>query len=206
MRGIAGGIRLSKRSRSSQLGFTMVELMVAVAISAVILVGSGAALRAMLVSTGDSSDKALARLEVQYANFWISEDVIQAQTVRIGNITDTDVRYPKPFLYLFWNTWPYGEVQVQTVAYSVEDMKDKLDRNLWRLYRTTDADTSNPVTTVVAEYLDPLLTSCSQKQLGNGTPVNVLVLEVASQVDNQRASASYEINPRASIVTWGVLH
>ena len=201
MRGIAGGIRLSKRSRSSQLGFTMVELMVAVAISAVILVGSGAALRAMLVSTGDSSDKALARLEVQYANFWISEDVIQAQTVRIGNITDTDVRYPKPFLYLFWNTWPYGEVQVQTVAYSVEDMKDKLDRNLWRLYRKT-----NSGTTVVAEYLDPLLTSCSQKQLGNGTPVNVLVLEVASQVDNQRASASYEINPRASIVTWGVLH
>jgi hypothetical protein len=182
----------------------MVELMVAVAISAVILVGSGAALRAMLVSTGDSSDKTLARLEVQYVNFWIGEDVMQAQEVDIGNITD--VRYPDPFLYLFWDTWPYGEVPtVHTVEYSVEDMKDKLNRNLWRLYRTTDADTAHPITTVVAEYLDPLLTSCSQKQLGNGTLVNVLVLEVASQVDDQSASGSYEMNPRASIVTWGVL-
>jgi len=203
MRGIAGGIRLSKRSRCGQLGFTMVELVIAVAISAVILVGSGAALHALLVSTGDSSDKTLARLEVQYANFWISEDVMQATEVDIGNITD--VRYPNPFLYLFWNTWPYGEVQVHTVEYSIEDMKDKQDRNLWRLYRTTDADTTNPKTTVVAEYLDPLLTSCTQKQLGNGTLINVLVLEVASQVDDKMARGSYEINPRASTVTWGVL-
>ena len=193
MRGIAGGSRLSMRSRRSQLGFTMVELVIAVAVSAVILVGSGAALHAMLVSTGDSSDKTLARLEVQYANFWISEDVIQATEVDIGNITD--LRYPYPFLYLWLDTWPYGGLQ--TVEYSVEDMKDKLNRDLWRLYRTTDSGT-----TVVAEYLDPLLTSCSQKQLGNGTLVNVLVLEVASQVDNQRASGSYEINPRASNVMW----
>jgi hypothetical protein len=183
----------------------MVELMVAIAISAVILVGSGAALRAMLVSTGDSSDKVLARLEVQYANFWISEDVMQATEVYIGNISDVSYPTPFTFLQLFWNTWPYGEGQVHTVEYSIEDMKDKLDRNLWRLYRTTDSDITNPTTTVVAEYLDPLLTSCTQKQLGNGTLINVLVLEVASQVDDKMASGSYEINPRASTVTWGVL-
>ncbi len=205
MRGIAGGIRLSKRSRCRQLGFTMVELVIAVAVSAVILVGSGAALRALIVSTGDSSDKTLARLEVQYANFWIGEDVMQATEVDIGNITDVSYPTPFTFLRLFWNTWPYGEVQIHTVKYSVEDMKDELGRNLWRLYRTTDAETAHPKTAVVAEYLDPLLTRCSQKQLGNGTLVNVLVLEVAAQVDDQRTSGSYEMSPRASTVTWGVL-
>ena len=200
MRGIAGGIRLSKRGRCSQPGFTMIELVIAVAISAVILVGSGAALRALIVSTGDSSDKTLARLEVQYANFWIGDDVVQADEVTIGNITG--VRYPTPFLYIRnWNIGYYeGHGEVQWVEYSVEDMKDKLDRDLWRLYRKT-----NSGTTVVAEYLDPLLTSCSQKQLGNGTLVNVLVLEVASQVDNQSAKGSYEISPRASNVIWGVM-
>jgi hypothetical protein len=179
----------------------MVELMVAVAISAVILVGSGAALRAMLVSTGDSSDKTLARLEVQYVNFWISEDVMQATEVDIGNITR--LRDPDNFLYIWgWNAGTYGGGgSVQTFEYSVEDMKDKLGRDLWRLYRET-----NSVKTVVAEYLDPLLTRCYQKQLSDGTPVNVLVLEVTSQVDNQSASGSYEISPRVgNQTTWVVM-
>jgi len=202
MRGIAGVIRLRKRSRSGQLGFTMVELVVAIAISAILLVGSGAALRAMIISTGESSDKTLARLEVQYVNFWIGDDVVQATDVFIGNLT-TDRWDADPFLTLTLDAY-VNEVeyhQSQVVSYYIEEMKDNRDRNLWRLYRrSVKPFDENPqerdTTSVVAEYLDPNGTDCYQKQSGDGTLLNVLVLQVASLVGDKTAYGSYEISPR----------
>jgi hypothetical protein len=167
----------------------MVELMIAIAIGGVILAGAVAILRPMIVSTGDSSDESLARFEVQSVDFWIGDDVVQAQSVSLGNSSNGG--FP---LIINWTT-----PQPTTITYDVETMKDNLDRDLWRLYRTNNSQKAT-----VAEYLDPLLTSCSQKQLGNGTLVNVLVLNVASQVDRQSASGSYEINPRFGNVTWAV--
>ena len=203
-----GGIRANKRSRCSQPGFTMVELVVAVAISAVILVGIGAGLRAILVSSANSTNHALAMSEVQKVASWIGDDVVQAQEVDIRNITD-----PLYFLSLRWDT---GSAEGgKLVYYSVGNMTDKQNRNLWRLYRTEDPlnlDLDKRLQTVVAEYLQPFdptnpsgTTSCSRKQSGNGTLENVLVLNVASQVDAYRASASYQISPRAFNVNWGAL-
>jgi prepilin-type N-terminal cleavage/methylation domain-containing protein len=187
-----GGI-FRKRSRSSQLGFTLIELMIAIALGGVILAGSAALLRQIVISGGDSSDRTQARLEVQYVNFWVSEDVIQAQEVQIGDISAA--RCPTPFLTLKWT----AEGVNNTVTYCVEDVKDKLGRSLWKLYRSKGV---GQIT--VAENLDPLLTRCYQKQSGNGTSLNVLVLEVASKVDRMEASASYEISPRFGNVTWTV--
>lgn len=186
-----GGIILDKRSRKSQLGFTLIELMIAIAIGGIVLAGSAALLRQIVISGGDSSDRTQARLEVQYVNFWLSEDVIQAQEVEIGNISAA--RCPNPFLTLRWSVNGVNN----TVTYCVEDVTDKLNRNLWKLYRTKGA---GQIT--VAENLDPLLTNVYQKRLGNGTLANVLVLEVASKVDRMEASASYEISPRFGNVTW----
>ena len=186
-----GGIIFGKRNRCNQLGFTLVELMIATALGAIILGGAAALLHQIVVSGADSSDRAQARLEVQYVNFWISEDVIQAQEVEIGNITDATC--PNPFLTLKWTAGGRNS----TVTYCVEDMTDKLGSNLWKLYRTKDARQI-----IVAENLDPLFTRCYQKQSGNGTLVDILVLEVASKVDRMEASASYEINPRFGNVTW----
>jgi prepilin-type N-terminal cleavage/methylation domain-containing protein len=188
---IAGATNFARRNKNGQGGFSLVEMVVAIAISAIVLAGTVLVLRAMLVSTADSTDKSLARLEVQYANFWIGDDVVQAQTVGIGNLSS--IRYPEPFLVLTFNPWPYG--QPVTVEYSVEEMKDKMDNNLWRLYRMV-YKTLQPETSVVAEDLDPSLTTCYQKKSSDGTPLDVLVLQVASVVDNKTASGSYEISPR----------
>ena len=182
-------IRLSKRSKSSQPGFTLMELVIAIAISAVILVGIGAALRVILVSSADSTNKALARIEVQYADSWIGDDVVQAQSVSMGSSSNGWGGFP---LNISWTTPQPGNI-----TYSIQPITDKLGRNLWSLCRTTNSGTAT-----VAEYLNPLLTSCS---LGFGTFGNVLVLNVASEVDTYSASASYTITPRAGNVTWTVV-
>ena len=180
---------MSKRSKSSQPGFTLMELVIAIAISAVILVGIGAALRVILVSSADSTNKALARIEVQYADSWIGDDVVQAQSVSMGSSGNGWGGFP---LNISWTTPQPGNI-----TYSIQPITDKLGRNLWSLCRTTNSGTAT-----VAEYLNPLLTSCS---LGFGTFGNVLVLNVASEVDTYSASASYTITPRAGNVTWTVV-
>ena len=184
-------IEFWKQIKRSQLGFTLIEMMIAIAIGGIILVSTAALFRQIVVSSSDSSDRTQARLEVQYVSFWIGEDVIQAQEVEIGNITAA--RCPNPFLTL---KLPGGVSS--TVTYCVEDIKDKLDRDLWRLYRTKGV--GQQIT--VAENLDPLLTKCYQRQGGNGTLVDVLVLEVASKVDRMESSGFFEINPRFGNVTW----
>ncbi len=183
-----GGSIFGKRSRKNQSGVTLVELMIATALAAVILAGSAVLLHQIVVSGADSSDRAQARLEVQYVNFWLSEDVIQAQEVEIGDIAT--VRCPDAFLTLRWTAGAGNS----TVKYCV---KDKPGEDLWELYRTKDARQIR-----VAENLDPLLTKCYQKPSGNGTLLNVLVLEVASRVDRMAANAYYEISPRFGNVTW----
>jgi len=165
------------------------ELVIAIAISAVILVGIGAALRVILVSSADSTNKALARIEVQYADSWIGDDVVQAQSVSMGSSSNGWGGFP---LNISWTTPQPGNI-----TYSIQPITDKLGRNLWSLCRTTNSGTAT-----VAEYLNPLLTSCS---LGFGTFGNVLVLNVASEVDTYSASASYTITPRAGNVTWTVV-
>ena len=175
----------------------MVELMVAVAIAAVMLVGIGASLRAILVSSANSTNHALAMSEVQKVASWIGDDVVQAQNVSLGDYSNGG--FP---LIISW-TRP----QPGNVTYGNKTVTDKLGRNLWELYRTTSSGTA-----MVAQHLkpfdptDPLgTTSCSPLRLGNGTLENVLVMNVASQVDAYSASGSYQINPRAFDFTWGAL-
>ena len=189
------GSIFGRRNTGNQLGFTLIEMVIATAVGGIVLVATAALFSQIVISSGDSSDRTQVRLEVQYVSFWIGEDVIQAQEVEIGNITAA--RCPNPFLTLKWNAGGGN----QTVTYCVEDIKDKLDRDLWMLYRTEGLWQK----TTVAENLDPLLTKCYQKQVGNGTLVDVLVLEVASQVDSMEASGFFEMNPRFGNVTWVAL-
>jgi len=75
-------IRLhGKQNRGSQAGFTMAELIIAVAVSTLIVIGSLIFLRYMITVADDNRDKTMATLEVQYVGFWISEDVAQAQSM-----------------------------------------------------------------------------------------------------------------------------
>ena len=182
--------RYREQKKRSQPGFTLIEMVVALAVAAVILVSTVALGRYIVVATADQSDQVLARLQVQYVSFWIGEDVVQAQDVTIGNSTYY-------FLRLYSDTSPDPDGGEQWVEYHVEDMKDKVNGNLWRLYRKTKSGT-----TVVAEYLDTSLTRCYQKQSGNGTLLDVLVLDVTAKVDQRESSGTYEINPRAGTVTW----
>ena len=178
-----------KQKTRSQLGFTLIEIVIALAIAALLGVSSGA-IMSYLVKTGDKADQIMANLQVQYVSFWIGEDVVQAGNITLGNSTvggDQVVGFPFTLTLVDKGGGNY------TVTYSVGQMPAKektLGNTLMSLYRAKDGGN-----VTVAEYLYPLGTNCELNPVGNQT--YKLVLNVAAMVDQKEATGRYEINPRA---------
>jgi len=186
-----------RKQNRRQPGFTLIELVVALAIAAIIIGGIVALGRYMVVGTREQSDQVLARLQVQYVSFWIGEDVVQAGNISLGNYT-TDAGYKIvgfPFVLECVDKYDIN----YTVTYGVQDMKDNLGRDLLSLYRYSTKNSGNAT---VAQYLDPLSTRCQRSQSDDGTLLNVLKLDVTAMVNQKESSGTYEISPRAGNVTW----
>jgi len=182
------------------LGFTLMEFAVAMVISTLLMVGAAYILRYMVVQTGANGDRTMAQLQAQYVSFWIGQDVVQAGNVTLGSSTG----FP---LTLTWTGLDGGN---STVIYDVVP-NPNLSGNTSQLTRTeVDVEGIGNVTSMVAQYVvpwDPVKQQGTRAcQGGNATnPDNVLVLQVAAQVDRSAASSSYELSPRYGNETlvWG---
>jgi prepilin-type N-terminal cleavage/methylation domain-containing protein len=179
---------LWKRGRTGRLGFTLAEMMVAIAVGAIILVGSFVLMRHMLIVSAENRDETMAVLQVQYVGFWISEDVVQAQEVSpIGEVG----LHP---LEVRWVEWDGDE---NLVEYWLEDMEGesylgRLTREQW-LRKNGEVEFESYGTSIVGEYLDTGLTKCFWLDEAD----DVLVLQVTADYDGNEASNTYEIHPRA---------
>jgi prepilin-type N-terminal cleavage/methylation domain-containing protein len=167
-----------KRKKRSQVGFTLVELMIAIAVSAMIMVGSMQILSHMVVTTAQNRANTMAMLQVQYVGFWVTEDVVQARPdgVSLGDAQG----FP---LTIQWKQWNGVE---HKVVYSVEGDET------WTLYRE---DLTQGGNATVGESLDPAGTRC--EWVTGGDVTNVLKLDVTANVDGKIATRTYEINPRS---------
>ena len=173
-----------RQKRGSQLGFTLVELMIAIAISGFIVVGSLALLGHMIIATAENRDETMAVLEVQYVGFWVSEDVVQAQEIRPQPLSE-------PSGFPFTVVWTEWDGDVNEVEYTLEDIDGEPD--LKQLKREHRVNGESYGTIVVGEHLVDGLTRCFWHE----TSDDVLVLELTARVDRNEASSRYEIHPRA---------
>jgi prepilin-type N-terminal cleavage/methylation domain-containing protein len=184
-----------RQRRGGQLGFNLIELMIAIAISVLLMVGTVAILRYMVVQTAENGDRTMAQLQVQYIGSWISEDVVQAQHIHFGNSTGTG--FP---LILTWIAQDGGN---NTVTYDVVN-DEELGGNPWQLTRTSVNSQGN-ATSLVAEYLDPAKTKCDIETVYD-EPTSpekyVVVLDVDAKVDQSEENSTFEISPRYSGITW----
>jgi len=193
-----------------QRGFTLAELMIALVVSAFLVTGSLTLFTTLIVRTAEDQDKTMATLQVQYVGFWVGEDVVQAQTLELGDPDPGGIGFP---LTVKWVEWDGDE---NRITYAVEGMVDELGRDLWQLKRTHElkpkgeADWIDYGTTIVGEHLVPGivgtdLCSGSETELPGGTwcakcrgdTTEILKLKVTALVDEVETSAVYEINPRA---------
>jgi len=151
--------------KQGEKGFTIIELVVAFTIMA--LVGSAAAATTFQVfrGTGRNNDHMTAVRQVQNAGYWISRDAQMAQSVTADNLTLPD------FLVLGWTEWDEaGDPIYHSVTYFFEDLIDgigKLKRSHWSsaganeqtlLAKYIYYDSDDPDNTSKASYQSPVLT------------------------------------------------
>ena len=132
-----------KLINKNQRGFTLIELVVAITITALIVGGVTMAIFQVFDVNGRSTTRMTAVKQVENAVYWISRDAKMAQDVQ----PDEDSGFP---LNLTWVEW---DNTVHQITYTLEN--GELERNHY-------IDDGEPTETVVARHInpDPEMTNC----------------------------------------------
>jgi prepilin-type N-terminal cleavage/methylation domain-containing protein len=170
---------------SNQKGFTLVELIMAMAVTAIIASAVTTVIYQVFNMNARSSNHMVAVRQVQNAGYWVSHDAQMAQST---NVTGAD------FLVLKWTDWNNGQNQV---TYTLENASGGV-KNLRRTYSIDSG--SGPVVqtnSLVGQYINPTLTP---------PPVfasNKLIFTVTATVGTGSKAVSetriYEVKPRPGL-------
>jgi len=135
------GVRLI---HNNQQGFTLIELIIAIAITGIITGGITMTIFQVFDGNTRSSNHMIAVRQVQDAGYWVSHDGQMAQSVVVTGVSG----FP---LTLTWTDWDNGDVI--RVEYTLDDITNELQREYF-----TNMIPDN--TLIVAEYIDPDNTKC----------------------------------------------
>ncbi len=153
--------------QSGQRGFTFVELLMAMMVTAMIAAAAGATIHQLMTSNTRHTNHMVAVKQVENALHFIARDVQQAQTIEIA--PDPVAAWPDPVMHLEWTDWDDTDY---TVEYRWDPATQKLDRDY-------AVGTSSGNTTRISRYIASLAAdrpSASEvrvtisSRVGNGLP------------------------------------
>jgi len=164
------------RIGSRQKGFTLVELLVAIPIAALVMLAASGAI-VQLVNSSRASAQMNAIRQVQMAGTWISRDGLQAETVDIDPATGE-------FCIFQWHDITVADAPKHTVVYRLIPMSSG---GLYQLQREVTVGSDTPTSTTVARNLVSAALSGDQASFK---------LEVTSKWKQKTVTRTYEVTPR----------
>jgi len=168
--------------KRNQKGFTLIELVIAIPIIAIVGLAASAALIQVIQSTQTSAHMTALR-QVQTAGYWVSRDALQAQE-------EPDVTPPTGFLSLTWTDSEDDEVH--QVIYSLPDMPSGTLKKFQRQEIVTDGGAPvSDTTTLVSQYIDSSQTSCTWDE-----DTKMLTFTVTATMEGEIETRTYEVQPR----------
>ena len=179
-----------KLAQNRQRGFTLVELLVAIAIASVITAGITFAVMQLLTINTRASNHMVAIRQVQQAGKEVSKDALQTQSVNTTGSAD--------FLTLNWIGWAAGNTTGtnHTIIYTLISMPSG---GLKRLQRKDYVDSTLNSTTIVAEHIDDtLVTGQARTRCEWDSVKRVLTLTVTATVGTASETRIYQVEPRPS--------
>ena len=166
---------------SNLKGFTLVELLVAIAIAGLITAGISVAIMQVLTINTRASNHMIAVRQVQQAGKEVSKDALQCQNVTCG----ADSGFP---LTLNWTDW---EGANYTVVYTFQTMPSSPDLMMLQRSQSINGTPQTPAPLTVAEHIDSEQTNC----VWNAT-AGTLVFKVTARLGTEIETRIYEIEPR----------
>jgi len=133
------GVRLFHKN---QMGFTLTELMLAIAIAGIITGGITTTIFSVVNGSARTSNHMTAVRQVQNAGYWVSRDTQMAQSVTLSASSG----FP---LILAWTDW---DGKSNTAVYSLENMSVGTLKQLKRTFSKTGDATK---TGIIAQFIDP---------------------------------------------------
>lgn len=175
--------------RRSEKGYTLIELVVAVAIIVLISGAASVTIFQVLKGTETNNSHMNATRQVQNAGYWISRDAGMAQSIDTENLTSP------AFLVLNWTQWDDDNEKIyHTASYSFEG----LDDGIGKLKRTHSSSAGANEQTLIATHIyyvptDPDDTSKAEYQ------APLLTLRLTSVVKDAIEIREYRIKNRPNV-------
>lgn len=160
--------------RASSAGFTLAELLIALAIGGMVLAGASMTIHQLFLTGARNENYMIAVRQVQNAGYWISRDGVSAQSITPGSSSG----FP---LTLSWSEW--GSGVTTNITYTISD------GNLSR------QETGG--TTIQAVIARHIVSAMATFPTIEGTEVEqVLTVTITAQVGAASESRTYKIKPR----------
>ncbi len=131
--------------KPGEKGYTLIELLIAITIMAVVSAAAGMAIFQVLRNTERNNDHITAVRQVENAGYWISRDALMAVSV-----TTTDNLTLPDFLSLSWTEWDDdGDPIYHSANYTFEG----LTNGIGKLMRNHGSTAGASEQTLVAQYI-----------------------------------------------------
>ena len=173
--------------KPGEKGFTLIELVIAVAIMIVAVGAASAAIFQVFRNTERNNNHITAVRQVHNAGYWISRDAQTAQTIA------TDSPLPD-FLTISWTEDPAGDPIYHTATYFFEDLTDGIGKLKRNHSSTAGADEE----TLIAQYIyyDPTDVDNTSEA---SYEYPVLTVQLTTIVEETLETREYRITHRASL-------
>jgi len=130
--------------KSGEKGSTLIELIVAITIIALVSTAASIATFQVFKGTERNNDQITAICQAQNAGFWISRDAQMARSITTDNLTSPN------FLLLSWTEYDADDEEIyHTATYFFEDLTDGIGM-LKRTHWSSDGANEQ---TLVAKYI-----------------------------------------------------